>query len=318
MATQTKSGKSFEYTLAVSIYDKINNGQKVNIKKDNPYKNAKEFFESYDKNQQKKYRKAADSAVKHIVTLKPRLENPVNDEEITISIQSDQRGVDGDIRDILMIRAKNSWEIGFSAKNENSAVKHSRLSDRIDFGQKWLGLNCSEEYMKTVGMIFGKVRKLIKENRERSHVLLWSEITTKIQEYYVPLLDIFEKEICNLIKDNKNVPSLLLEYLIGKNDFYKIMKYKDIVTIQGYNLHETLNMPSNSINPQNKISKLKFPTKIINVEREGNNKTIITFDKGWQISFRIHNASSKVEPSLKFDVRLEGVPPTLYSHNKLW
>jgi len=86
----------------------------------------------------------------------------------------------------------------------------------------------------------------------------------------------------------------------------------------GYNLHETLNMPSNSINPQNKISKLKFPTKIINVEREGNNKTIITFDKGWQISFRIHNASSKVEPSLKFDVRLEGVPPTLYSHNELW
>jgi len=319
MTTQTKSGKSFEYALAISIYDKINNGQKVNIKKDNSYKNAKKSFESYDKNQQEKYRKAADSAVNHIITLEPRLENPVNnDEKITISIQSDQKGVGGDIRDVLMIRAKNSWEIGFSAKNENNAVKHSRLSDLIDFGKKWLRLNCSEEYMKSVGVIFGKVRKLIKENKENNHVLLWSEIPTKISEYYVPLLDSFENELCELIRNNRNVPSLLLEYLIGKNDFYKIMKYRGIVTIQGYNLHETLNMSSNSTSPQNRVSKLKFPTKIINIDRDGNNKTIITFDKGWQISFRIHNASSKAEPSLKFDVRLVGVPPSLYSHNESW
>jgi len=318
MTIQTQSGKAFEYALLIAIYNKVNNGQKIKIQKDNSYKNTKASFESSPQKEQEKYSKAANAAIKHIVTIEPRLENPINDEEITISIQSDQRGAVGDIRDVLMIRAKNNWEVGFSAKNENSAVKHSRLSDRIDFGEKWLGLNCSEEYMKTVGIIFGKVRKLITENRAKNYILLWSEIPTKIQEYYIPLLQAFEKEICLLIKNNNNVPSLLLEYLIGKNDFYKIMKFKDIVTIQGYNLHETLNIPSNSINPQNKVSKLKFPTKIINVERVGNNKTIITFDKGWQISFRIHNASSKAEPSLKFDVRLEGVSPTLYSHNELW
>ena len=73
---------------------------------------------------------------------------------------------------------------------------------------------------------------------------------------------------------------MLLEYMLGKNDFYKIMKYSKIVTIQGYDLHETLNMPSNSINPQNRVSKLKFPTRIIDVQRNGNNKTMITFDSG--------------------------------------
>lgn len=318
MANQTKSGKAFEYALVIALYNKINNGQKVNIKKDDSYKNAKHFFESYNKEQQEKYRKASHSAVKHIATLEPRLENHVNDEEIIISIQSDQKGAKGDVRDVLMVRAKNSWELGFSAKNENSAVKHSRLSDKINFGQKWLGISCSEQYMNTVGIIFGKIRELMKESKERKHVLLWKDIPTKKPEYYEPLLEAFEKEICSLIKNNKNVPSLLLEYLIGKNDFYKIMKYKDIVTIQGYNLHETLNMSSNSINPQNKVHKLKFPNKIINIEREKDNKTIITFDKGWQISFRIHNASSKAEPSLKFDVRLEGISPTLYSHNELW
>ncbi len=172
--------------------------------------------------------------------------------------------------------------------------------------------------MASVGRIFGSIRILMDENRKRGHVLLWREIPDKAETFYIPLLDSFEDEICRLVSKSRNVPSLLLEYLLGKNDFYKIIKYNKKVTIQGYNLHETLNMPSNSINAQNRVSRLKFPTRIIEVRRQGNNKTIITFDNGWQISFRIHNASSKAEPSLKFDVRLEGVPPSLYSHNESW
>jgi hypothetical protein len=35
------------------------------------------------------------------------------------------------------------------------------------------------------------------------------------------------------------------------------------------------------------------------------------FDKGWQISFRIHNASTMVEPSLKFDINIVGLPSNL-------
>ena len=49
-----------------------------------------------------------------------------------------------------------------------------------------------------------------------------------------------------------------------------------------------------------------------------NNTIIITLDNGWTISMRIHNASSLVEPSLKFDVKLTGVPPVLYSHFQAW
>ena len=36
------------------------------------------------------------------------------------------------------------------------------------------------------------------------------------------------------------------------------------------------------------------------------------------MSFRIHNASSKVEPSLKFDINLIGQPQALYSHHINW
>ena len=38
------------------------------------------------------------------------------------------------------------------------------------------------------------------------------------------------------------------------------------------------------------------------------------FDKGWQLSFRIHSASSRVESSLKFDVQIVGLPFTLTRH----
>jgi hypothetical protein len=41
-------------------------------------------------------------------------------------------------------------------------------------------------------------------------------------------------------------------------------------------------------------------------------------DNGWQISFRIHNASSKVENSLKFDIQLTGQPTDLFFIDTPW
>ena len=34
-------------------------------------------------------------------------------------------------------------------------------------------------------------------------------------------------------------------------------------------------------------------------------------DGGWQFSFRIHNASTIVEPSLKFDIQFVGEPTSV-------
>ena len=96
------------------------------------------------------------------------------------------------------------------------------------------------------------------------------------------------------------------------------MKYDRSVIIQGYNMNGTLNMPSNSTSAQSRIPSLKGPSRIVDVERVGKNRMIIMLNHGWQMSFRIHNASSRAEPSLKFDVRLEGMPPNLYSHTERW
>lgn len=41
-------------------------------------------------------------------------------------------------------------------------------------------------------------------------------------------------------------------------------------------------------------------------------------NNGWQLSFRIHNASSKVEPSLKFDVQFIGMPVSILNFECKW
>ena len=198
----------------------------------------------------------------------PRLENALFDDEIIILIQSDQKGSDGDIRDVIATRSRHNWEIGFSAKNNHMAVKHSRLSDKIDFGKEWFGISCSPKYMNEIGKIFGELRNMVKENKKIGKTLLWRDLPKK-QEIYNNVLDLFQNELTQIISSNHNVPELLLKYLIGKKDFYKIMSFKNRTTIQAFNLHNTLNQASGQIRPVKKILKLKLPTKIDVFEQIG-------------------------------------------------
>ena len=48
------------------------------------------------------------------------------------------------------------------------------------------------------------------------------------------------------------------------------------------------------------------------------NKVTIVCDEGWTLTMRIHNASSKIEPSLKFDVQLISVPNSIHIQVEPW
>ena len=106
---------------------------------------------------------------------------------------------------------------------------------------------------------------------------------------------------------------MLIEYLVGRHDFYKIMKYATYTQIQGYNLHGTLGKSSKGIKPQYKIPTLRLPSEIIKTDIKRNNTLHMILDNGWELSFRIHNARTRVEPSLKFDIQLIGIPNTMYN-----
>ena len=95
-----------------------------------------------------------------------------------------------------------------------------------------------------------------------------------------------------------------------------MIKSKNSVEIQAYNINGTLNLPFKSIEPKYKTPKVPLPTKIISIELKKDNDTtaIVTMDNDWTLSFRIHNASSRVESSLKFDINLLNSPKKLFKN----
>lgn len=318
MSDQTRTGKAFEYALLIALRKTLSARQNIAVINNESFENTKNCFEGFKKEQQDAYEKAAYAGVEHLFTLEPRLTQSSDDNIITLSIQSDQSGSIGDIRDIIIKNLRENWTIGISAKNNHTAVKHSRLSDSIDFGSKWLGIPCSKEYFDTIKPIFSGLRSMIKQSNAEGRILTWKELEDK-DKIYSSVLEAFTQELQRLNDKNSSIiPQRLLEYLIGTYDFYKIIKMKGKTEIQSYNLHETLNKSSHNTKPDTRVSKLRLPTRIIEIKKINSNRVNITFDEGWQLSLRIHNASTNVEPSLKFDIQLIGRPNSAYTHFEPW
>jgi len=315
MASQTVNGKAFEYALLIEFYERLNNITSVSISKNESYKTAKGFFDGFSANEQDTFRITASASINFLIDIEPRLSNGINEDDILVlELVSDKAGQTGDVRDVLIIRSLQKWEIGISAKNNHRAVKHSRLSQQINFGVKWLGVSCSQDYFQEIKPIFDMLRDL----RAKDKSTKWTSIEDMHAVVYIPILDAFRKELLRLDKENPNiVAENLLQYLIGNQDFYKVIKGQKKVEIQAYNLHGTLNLPFEKIKPKAKIPKLKLPTRLIEIVYQENSTTtlLVSLNEGWQISFRIHNASSRVEPSLKFDINLVSAPHTLFTNH---
>lgn len=317
MATQTINGKAFEYALLFEFYERLKGLTEVAITKNEPYQTAKVFFDSFKEEEQGTFRLTASAAVNFLIDIEPRLSHGLKAQDILVlEIVSDQVGQSGDVRDVLMIRSLQKWTIGISAKNNHRAVKHSRLSMKIDFGKKWLNIPCSPSYFKEIAPVFTKLEVLRKQDKSTK----WTSIENMHQVVYIPILDAFRKELLRLDKAYPSVIAQnLVQYLIGNQDFYKVIKGKKKVEIQAYNFNGTLNLPFKKIKPKAKLQKLKLPSRLIEIVYQTNSTTtlLVSLNEGWQISFRIHNASSRVEPSLKFDINLVSAPYTLFTNHIL-
>ena len=312
-AKQTKTGKAFEYSLLNAFLERLNILTSVSVVENEPYKTAKKHFDSFNKIEKGLYNLNASFAVNFLIDLEPRLSKGISKSDILqLEIVSDKQGQSGDVRDVLAIRSLQKWEIGISAKNNHRAVKHSRLSNDINFGEKWLGVSCSPKYFTEVKPIFDELAKLRTASKATQK---WSTLGDYHTSVYVPILDAFRKELLKLDKDNPGiVAQRLVEYLVGTQDFYKVIKGKNKVEIQAYNLHGTLNLPLQAVKPKMKVPKLKLPNRLIEIVYQDNSQTtlMVSLTEGWQISFRIHNASSRIEPSLKFDINLVSAPHSLF------
>ncbi|MFH0847525.1 MAG: HaeIII family restriction endonuclease [Chloroflexota bacterium] len=288
--SQNDMGRAFEYGIALSFSKHLS----ATIEPSMQMQKAKQCFEACPSDERQNIVKAANESVTFLVAHDDRLSGS----HCSVSIQPDQMGKLGDVRDVIVHNEDLDEDIGVSAKNRHWAVKHSRLSEHIDFGSDWFGIHCSANYFHQVTPVFMEL------NSKKHHGNKWKDIPNKKQLYYMPILQAFQSEMQTLFDTKPHeVAKGLVKYLLGKYDYYKVIKENGTVSIMSFNIDGTLKWGS----------KIPLPTLIINISQKPKSETtlLMYFDKGWQISFRIHNASTFVEPSLKFDINIIGLPSTL-------
>ncbi|MSS78814.1 HaeIII family restriction endonuclease [Anaerococcus sp. WCA-380-WT-2B] len=309
-------GRAYEFACLITLHEEINKIRPAKVIENSSYISASNAFNTLTDEQKNTYLYSSLACVKTIFDLEPLILEDTND-VLELKIQTDSHGVEGDVRDILIIRKGVQWEIGLSVKHNHFAVKHSRLSKHLDFGKKWYGIECSNQYWEDVKPIFNRL------DEEKVKGLYWCDMLDKDTEVYVPILKAFKNEIERQnTQKNQDMPQRIVEYLLGKFDFYKVIGIdnKFVTQVQSFNLRGTLNQNGEYTKRSIEIPITYLPTRIVNFDFKPNstNTLELYLDGGWQFSFRIHNASSKVEPSLKFDVQIVGMPSTIITINCEW
>lgn len=302
-------GRAYEYAWFLALEQKLSVFKKVIVDKQNGFNACYRAYESLEKSLQERYLASAKQGVLLLLDCEPLLSEVIesSQNEITLSLQKDKLGEIGDIRDILIYFDR--FCIGLSIKHNHDALKHSRLSKDLDFGKKWLGVGVSQNYKDTIKPLFERLENAKKEG------MLWRDFPNKEQEIYAPLLQAFKKEVLRIDENKKNkVPQKMVEYLLGKYDFYKaiLLEREQKTKLEAYHFNNTLNRSVKN-KPKRIIPLSKLPTRMIyfDFKPKSFNTLELVLDEGWSFSLRIHNASSRVEPSLKFDIKLLSKPESV-------
>ena len=308
-------GRAYEYIFLNSLFEVISKIREASIEKNSSFMASKQAWETLSSQDKEIYKISALTGVNIILNLEPLIIEKSND-ILNLKIQSDDEGKKGDVRDIVIMRGNIDWEIGLSLKHNHFAVKHSRLSKKLDFGEKWYGIPCSEEYWKKVKPIFD----FLEEEKEKK--TLWKEIVNKNEDVYFPLLEAFKIEILDQNRKNIKLLENMLKYLLGKFDFYKVISIdnKKVTRVQSYNLYGTLNQDGVHEKRKIEIPIIILPTRIVSLDFKPNSLTTLELylNNGCQFTFRIHNAEKEVKPSLKFDIQIVGMPTSIISIDSKW
>ena len=308
-------GRAYEYAWMTALLELLKPLRKTDVVYNSSYEANERAWNAISQEKQKLYTTLANAAANTIVELEPMMdENSVD--TLLLEFQKDEAGENGDVRDIVIHRDDIDWEIGLSIKHNHDAVKHSRLSHVLDFGKEWYGVPCSHDYWNDINQVF----ELLKCEKYRETA--WADLDKKEETVYVPLLQAFLNEVTRAYRENPNIVVKMFEYLVGVKDYHKIVSHdsKKMTLIHTFNLHGTLNQPSAVKVSAFEVLTADIPTEIIAMRFKKNSNTTVEIymDNGWAFSFRIHSASTVVQPSLKFDVQFISTPVSVMNIECKW
>lgn len=318
----TIKGIAFEYATCCAFATYLI-GKKVAVDceiNSDAYRTAKRSFESLDESTQRDYRAAAEASIDVIIPLEPKLTDLSDCSPLRIRIQTDAQGQQGDVRDIVLARPQDDWEIGISCKHNHEALKHPRVTKDADFGSDWIGTPCSDHFLNEVASTMALVEKHVGEK--------WDALPKKHERVYIPILDAYIAEIARLCEVDPEAPSKLLAYFFGHEDFYKVIamdrrvgQQSGLTKTMAFNMHGTLGKASGSARPIRSLKKVLLPDKLITIGRKDNSNTTIeiVLSKGWVVKMRLHSADKAIKTTgLKWDVTLAGMPTDIYMQERTW
>lgn len=309
-------GRAFEYACIMQLEQAISQVRPVIIDEQS-IQAAFDAWSVQNTYEQEQLLIAADAFIETLFSAEPLILEQENENDIVVlSINKDSDAEGGDVRDIVITRNSIKWEIGLSMKHNHFAVKHSRLSPTIDFGKKWYEMPCDGIYWNEVLPIFESLRDLKEQN------IAWHDLNDKEGEVYYPIVNAFIEQIKRSYNLDNSLPSRLLSYLLGIKDFYKVVAIDSerITEFVSFNLRGELNHDGKRTRASLFVPIADLPTEIISIRFKPNSYSTaeLYLNNGWTLSFRIHNASTIVEPSLKFDIQFLGVPATIMVINCQW
>lgn len=308
-------GRAYEYAWITALFETLDPLRKTGIVCNSSLDANERAWNAVSQDKRDLFTISANAAVDAVLELEPRMEEDDGD-TLLLEFQKDEAGESGDVRDIVIRRDGVEWEVGLSIKHNHAAVKHSRLSHVLDFGNEWYGIPCSNQYWNAIHPVFDML------NREKIRGTNWSDLADKEGEVYVPLLQAFLDEVNRAYKNDPDVATRMFEYLVGIKDYHKIVSddSKRVTLIHTFNLHGTLNQPSRVKVSAFEVPVAEIPTEIIAMRFKRGSKTTVEIymDNGWAFSFRIHSASTCVQPSLKFDVQFISTPASVLHVECKW
>lgn len=300
ISNQVDHGKGFEWAVASAF----NNLLQISFVDTKELKDAETRYSNLPNTKQAEFRLCAEKAAAYVAEIEGLEQSSTG----YVTLSQDAAGARGDVRDVIL--HLNGREIGISCKTNHEAFKHPRLSAKIDFVKEWgLGEACSEEYWQAVRPFFGELARL---RSESSRTMKWSEIENYQERFYLPVLEAWRRELLRITSDgdeaSKMAAAALCRYLIGRIDFWKIVSRSNQVRLYAFNTHSTLG-----------TNRTLLPNRILGIDNfDGSQYSMnVRMNEGYQFNFRLHNASSRIEPSLKFDVQSEGLPRHIHQHDIL-
>jgi len=119
----------------------------------------------------------------------------------------------------------------------------------------------SKEYWDNITPIFKELR-----DRKRETVKEFKNYHEKI---YVPVLEVFQNELLKICKNKsqKEVTGKLIKYLLGKEDYYKVIKKNQLVQIHIYNVNWKLGFSEEVLKSSYNQDKLILPNGIKQIKK---------------------------------------------------